>query len=147
MLLCAAGALAAQTGSPRLEVAEPPLTSATRGGTVTVKFAATLNEGFHLNSHTPPETYLIPLTLTWTPGVLEGAEVQYPAPQMLKVPFDPKPLSVLTGKFELTTKFKVPASAPTGPATVVGKLRYQACNDKACFPPKTVEVKAPVEVK
>lgn len=114
---------------------------------MTIKVTATLDEGFHLNSHTPPEAYLIPLTLKWTPGPLEAVDIQYPAPKPLKVPFDPKPLSVLTGKFEIATKFKVPASAPSGPITVAGKLRYQACNDKACFPPKTVDVKAPVEVK
>ena len=30
---------------------------------------------------------------------------------------------------------------------MAGKLRYQACNNKACFPPKTVEVKLPVQVQ
>ena len=74
-------------------------------------------------------------------------EVAYPKPQMVKVPFQEKPLSVLTGKFELSTQFKVPADASVGPATVTGKLRYQACNDKSCFPPKTLEVKVPVEVQ
>jgi hypothetical protein len=144
-LFLAAGLFA--QSSPKLDVPEPPLTSVKRGETAIIKVTATLDEGFHLNSHTPPETYLIPLTLKWTPGPLEAVDVRYPPPQSLKVPFDPKPLSVLTGKFEIATKFKAAAGAPTGPVTVVGKLRYQACNDKACFPPKTIDVKAPVEVK
>lgn len=117
------------------------------GATVTVKVSAALSDGFHLNSHTPQETWLIPLTLKWTEGALESGEVQYPAPKMLKVPFQEKPLSVLTGKFELTTKFKVSASAPAGSSMVLGKLRYQACNDKSCFAPKTVDVKIPVQIQ
>jgi hypothetical protein len=29
----------------------------------------------------------------------------------------------------------------------VGKLHYQACNDRACFPPKTVEVTVPYQIQ
>jgi DsbC/DsbD-like thiol-disulfide interchange protein len=130
-------------------VTPPEQITVKRGATATVKVTATLSNGFHLNSHTPAEDFLIPLTLKWTPppGIVEASEVAYPKPQMVKVPFQEKPLSVLTGKFELTTPFKVPASAAAGPVTVTGKLRYQACNDKSCFPPKTLEVKVPVEVQ
>jgi uncharacterized protein len=133
--------------SPTLNVMPPDQVTAKRGSTVTVKVSAGLSDGFHLNSNTPQESYLIPLTLKWTDGALVSPEVHYPAPQMLKVPFSEKPLSVLTGKFEITTKFKVPPTAPEGPSTIAGKLRYQACNDKSCFAPKTLDVKIPVEVK
>ncbi len=129
-----------------LSIAPSGQVVAKRDQPVTVKVSATLNEGFHLNSHTPAETYLIPLTLKWNPGVLEAGDIQYPTPHMLKA-FSEKPLSVLTGKFDISTKFKVPANAPVGASTVTGKLRYQACNDKSCFPPKTVDVKIPVDVK
>jgi hypothetical protein len=138
--------LSAQT-SPQLAVTPPEQITVKRGATATVKVAASLSDGFHLNSHTPAEDFLIPLTLKWTPGPVVAGEVAYPKPQMVKVPFQEKPLSVLTGKFELSTQFKVPADAPVGPTTVTGKLRYQACNDKSCFPPKTLDVKVPVEVQ
>jgi hypothetical protein len=144
-LLCAILAIA-QT-NPQLSITPPDQLIIKRGATATVKVTATLSEGFHLNSHTPPEDYLIPLSLKWAPGAVEAADVVYPPPQALKVPFDPKPLSVLTGKFEIATKFKTAAGAAVGPSAVTGKLRYQACNDKSCFPPKTLEVKLPVEVQ
>jgi DsbC/DsbD-like thiol-disulfide interchange protein len=138
--------VSAQT-SPQLAIAPPEQISVKRGAAATVKVTATLSPGFHLNSHTPAEDYLIPLTLKWTPGPVEAADVAYPAPQMVKVPFQEKPLSVLTGKFEIATQFKVPAGTAPGLVTVTGKLRYQACNDKSCFPPKTLDVKVPVEVQ
>jgi Thiol:disulfide interchange protein DsbD, N-terminal len=138
--------LSAQT-SPQLAVTPPEQITVKRGATATVKVTATLSDGFHLNSHTPAEDFLIPLTLKWALGAVVPGEVAYPKPQMVKVPFQEKPLSVLTGKFELSTPFKVPADAPVGPTTVTGKLRYQACNDKSCFPPKTLDVKVPVEVQ
>jgi thiol:disulfide interchange protein DsbD len=116
-----------------------------KGATVDVKLTLMLNEGFHLNSHTPTEDYLIPLTLKWE-GPLEAVDVVYPKPRMEKYSFDDKPLSVLTGQFPLTTKFKAPATAVPGPVTLNGKVHYQACNSNSCFPPKTVPVTLTVQV-
>ena len=133
--------------SPVLTVTPPAQTVVKRGATVDLKLAASLNEGFHANSNTPAESYLIPLKLTWTPGPLQVVSVQYPKPHVQKYEFSEKLLSVVTGKFEITTRFKAPANASAAPAVMTGKLRYQACNDKACFPPKTVDVKLPVEIQ
>jgi len=133
--------------SPALNVTPPEPVNAKPGAAFTSKLTATLSEGFHTNSHTPTEQYLIPLTLKWTPGTVEAADIEYPKPEMMKLPFEAKPLSILTGKFAFTTKFKVAAGAQPGPTAVMGKLRYQACNDKSCFPPKTVDVKLPVNIQ
>jgi len=141
LLLTSAGL--AQT--PALMVKAPVGVVVKKGATVDVKVTATLNEGFHLNSHTPTEDYLIPLTLKWE-GPLEEVDVVYPKPTMEKYAFDDKPLSVLTGQFVLTTKFKAPAGANPGPVTLNGKIRYQACNNNSCFPPKTVPVSLTVQV-
>ena len=55
-------------------------------------------------------------------------------------------LPVYSGRFELLTRFKVPASTQPGLVNVPGKLRYQACNDRMCLPPKTVDLTLPVSV-
>ena len=146
LLPCCFFLLSAQT-SPQLAVTPPEQITVKRGASATVKVTATLSDGLHLNSHTPMEDFLIPLNLKWADSAIQAGEVVYPKPQIVKVPFQEKPLSVLTGKFELDTTFKVPVTAAVGPLTVTGKLRYQACNDKSCFPPKTLDVKVPVEVQ
>ncbi len=120
--------------------------TAKAGADLSTKIVAQLKPGYHCNSDKPSDEYLIPLKLTWTPAPLEVAEVVYPKPQMEKYMFSEKPLSVYTGDFEIVTKFKVPASAHPGPAVLTGKLRYQACTDRMCLPPKTVEVSLPVTV-
>src|SRR5689334_5316358 len=99
--------------TPVLKVTPPMGVVVKKGGTVDVKLMAMLNEGFHLNSHTPTEDYLIPLTLKWE-GPLEEVEVVYPKPQLEKYAFDDKPLSVLTGQFPLVTKFKAPPGSTPG---------------------------------
>lgn len=129
-----------------LTVAPPDKVSAKAGTTVSAKLVAQLRPGYHCNSDKPSDEYLIPLKLSWTPAPLEVAEVVYPKPQMEKYSFSDKPLSVYTGDFDIVTKFKVPASAPPGPAVLTAKLRYQACTDRMCLPPKTVDVSLPITV-
>src|SRR5665213_2438521 len=55
-------------------------------------------------------------------------------PYMEKYSFSDQPLAVYTGNFDIVTKFKVPASAPAGPAVISAKVRYQACTDRMCLP-------------
>lgn len=112
-----------------------------------LKIPVVLKTGYHVNSNTPSEEYLIPLRLTWEPGPLKPVDVVFPKPHMEKYQFSDKPLSVFTGDFELITKFKVAPDAMTGPGLALGKLRYQACNNNACLPPKTIEVKVPVVIQ
>ena len=110
------------------------------------KLSVQLRDGYHVNSNTPSDEYLIPLKLTWSAGPLETAGIVYPKPQSEKYAFSDKPLSVFTGDFEILTRFKVSSTATPGPAALSGKLRYQACNDRMCFPPKSVDVTLPVDV-
>ena len=119
-----------------------------RNAAVQAKIPVSVQPGFHVNSNTPSDDYLIPLKLTWTStGALEGGSVTYPKPSLEKYEFAEKPLSVFTGNFELAAKFKVAANAPAGPGAAAGKLRYQACSDRACYPPKTVDVTVPYQIQ
>lgn len=139
-------ALSAQT-SALLSVAPPNKVAARRGGVAEARLSVSLQPGYHVNSNRPSEDYLIPLRLTWTSGPLESTDISFPKPSMEKYAFSPTPLSVYTGNFQIVNKFKVPANAAAGMAVQTGKLRYQACNNKACFPPKTLEIKLPVEIR
>lgn len=133
-------------GSGVLTVAPPPKLVAKRNTTVTAKIAVQLRNGYHVNSNTPSDEYLIPLRLTWNAAPLEPQGVSYPTPKMEKYEFSEKPLSVFTGDFEIATRFKVPAAASPGLIVISGKLRYQACNHKECLPPRTLDIKLPVDI-
>jgi len=138
--------LAAQNNSV-LSVSSPPRVHAKRGQDVTAPITAELQAGFHANSNQPADEYLIPLKLTWTKGPLETVQVIYPKPQMEHFAFSQKPVSIFSGKFEIVTKFKTSPTAQPGMALMNGKLRFQACNDKECLPPKTVDVQFTVDVQ
>lgn len=116
------------------------------GTTVEGKLSLQMQPGYHCNSNTPADRYLIPLKLTWNPGPLQADGVVYPKPEMQKTSFQEAPLSVFSGNFDVITKFKVPANAIPGPTAVTGKLRYQACNDRMCLAPKTINVSLQVDI-
>ncbi len=130
-----------------LSVAPPERVAAKRGQTVTAKISADLRSGYHVNSNTPADEYLIPLKLSWTNSPLAVEQVIYPKPQLEKFDFSPQPVSIFSGTFDILTKFKVPANAASGLTTISGKLRYQACNNKECLAPKTIDIQLPVNVQ
>jgi hypothetical protein len=125
-----------------LTVTPPEKIAGKKNEVVTADFTLQLRNGYHVNSNIPADEYLIPLRFTWNEGAAQAGEVTFPKPQMEKYQFSQKPLSVFSGDFKAQTRFKL---LSTG--VVTGKLRYQACNDRACLPPRTVEIKVPVEVR
>ena len=132
--------LRAQPGD-RLMVGQAEKAVGKRNAAVQVKIPLSVQKGFHVNSSNPLEEYLIPLKLTWTStGALEPRTIDYPAPSIQKFEFAEKPLSIYSGNFDLVAHFKVAGNASAGPGAVSGKLRYQACNDRACFAPKTIDI-------
>jgi Disulphide bond corrector protein DsbC len=103
-------------------------------------------DGLHVNSHTPKSDLLIATTLTMdaAPGVKVGDAV-YPAGSLYSFSFDPsEKLDVYTGGF--TVKLPVVAQA-AGSQMLSGKLRYQACDRAACYPPKILPVQVAVAVR
>ena len=101
-----------------------------------------IRQGLHINSHDPKEEYLIPtvLSIPDSSGVhLESA--RYPPGTEFTLPVDPSTkLIVYTGEFAIQARIV----AQPGDHLVEAKLRYQACDDNACLPPKTITV--PIDV-
>ena len=133
-------------GSGALTLGQIDQAAAKRGGSFTEKIPLYLKSGYHVNSNAPNEDYLIPLKLTWSPGPIQADQVVYPKAQAVHLAFSQKPVSIFTGSFALESTFKVPATMPLGLTKVNGKLRYQACNDRECLPPKTIDIQIPVDV-
>ena len=98
--------------------------------------------GLHINSHSPKDKYLIPTTLS----VPQGAGVKldsaaYPEGKDFILTADPTTkLSVFSGEFAIEAKL----TAAPGDHLVEAKLRYQACDETQCMPPKTITV--PIDI-
>ena len=120
----------------------PEQVTVTAGKATAVAMHFRIKDGLHINAHAPKEEYLIPtvLSIPDSSGVrLEWAE--YPAGKEFVLPVDPSTkLIVYTGEFAIQTRIV----AQAGDHMVEAKLRYQACDDNACLPPKTITV--PIDV-
>ena len=101
-----------------------------------------VKQGLHINSHIPGDEYLIPTAFS----IPDGAGVRldaatYPPGTAFTLPVDPTvKLNVYSGEFVI----QVRVVAEAGNHLVQGKLRYQACDNNACLPPKTITV--PIDV-
>lgn len=131
--------------NPKLSVAQPEKLVIKRGASATAVLNVSTLEGFHVNSDKPRDEFLIPLQLTWSPGALTPGKITYPPPEDIQVGNDT--LSVFTGDFTIKTQFAAPPAAAPGSAEMIGNLRYQACNNRMCFRPATIEVHLPVLVQ
>lgn len=102
-----------------------------------------VDEGYHINSHAPMDDLLIPTTLKFAPGAVKVAGTEYPKGEIIKLTGNGEGLDVYQGEF----KVKLRVVAPRGFSTMTGTVRYQACDNNACFPPKTLAVKLAVTAK
>jgi len=118
-----------------------------RGKSVSFKIHAKIAPGYHVNSNKPNEDYLIPLRMNLAAEPLVVEIMKYPAGHDEKYSFSEKPLNVLTGDFDILITVKAPEKIEPQMHVLLGKLRYQACSDKACLTPKTLEVRVTADVR
>jgi hypothetical protein len=138
----------AQNSASYLTAGQPQKVAGRRNAAVASTIPCAVQAGFHVNSDKPTYDYLKPLKLTWiSTGPLKPGAVTYPKPSMEKYGFSKDPLSVVTGKFDLIAHFKVASDAPAGPGMATGQLLYQACNDRSCFAPKTIDIAIPYQIE
>ena len=130
-----------------VSVEAAPGLRARRGAEVEIPLRVMIRSGYHINSNTPAEDYLIPTVLTWTSGPLTARSVTYPKAESVKYEFSEKPMLVYSGAVSIVSRFAVAADAPRGETRLTGKLRYQACTDKMCLAPRTLDVSVPVTVE
>lgn len=133
---------------PSVSLVRPPISSVVRGKAGQVRLDFRVVPGFHINSNTPRSEFLIPTTLKLDPptDIIVG-NVSYPAGQEMSFPFSPdEKLSVYTGQFTVGVLVRPLHSVLPIKYVVRGQLRYQACDNAQCYPPKTLPVEFEVKV-
>lgn len=140
-------AVLAQGSSPLVTVAPIPTVVVTRGGKAPLTIALRLNKGFHVNSHKPSDEFLVPTVVHLLPPQgISIVGISYPEGEELSVPFLNEKLNVYSGDFMVTAEIHVPKSAMLGSLRVHGDVKYQACDNRQCFPPKTTPLEFDVKV-
>ncbi len=117
-----------------------------KSASLELPFRVTL--GYHINSNKPSSELLLPTVLSVSPPTdILIAKLAYPAGEDRSFPFSPtEKLNVYTGDFAVTGLVRVAQKAPPGTYRVRATLKYQACDDRACYPPGQLPVAFDVKV-
>ncbi len=146
LTLLSAGFALAATAAPvpaekpdvRARIVAVPSQPAGDRTVVTVELS--IGPGWHVNSHTPLDAFLIPTDLSLAASAGTLSPVRYPEPRERNFSFSEKPLSVYEGTVSLEMDLQLPTAS--GKVHLSGNLTYQACNDRQCFAPATLSLES-----
>ena len=130
-------ALAGKQANPVIFLSPEQITlPANRASVLELHFR--IADGLHINSHAPHDATLIPTQiLVAENNGLETTAVDFPAGVDTSLDFAPKQkLNVYTGELVLHAHIH----AKAGDHLWQGVMRYQACDNSECLPPRKVPV-------
>lgn len=117
------------------------------GESVQAAVVLDVREGWHVNAHRPTYDYLIGTALDWTSSSdVAVRNVRYPSPKRLQLDFAKDTIDVYEGAAPIFFDVRPAPSAKPGERRLTGHLRVQACNDRTCLRPSTVNVTLTVPV-
>ena len=128
--------------------AEAQAVTISAGGSGEAIVRLTIQSGYHVNANPPTYPYLKATTLDISAGDgVSVATVTYPKALEKKFPFADKPLKVYEGATEVKATLKVDRAVQKGERSLPARLRIQACDNQVCYPPGTLELAIPVNIK
>ena len=117
------------------------------GSSARVALTVALPEGLHVQSDQPRDPSLIPTVLTIEPPAgVRVTQLVFPHPTDFKQENIPEPLAVFEHEFVVGAEIAIDAGVAAGELVIPARLRYQACDDKVCFQPRTEPVEWKVRV-
>ncbi len=143
-----AGQNLARKKVPSVTMAAAPTVTVTRGKSNPVHLRFHVGAGFHVNSNHPKSEFLIPTALRLNPPTdIVIGRVSYPAGEEMSFAFAPDDkLSVYAGEFPVTVEVRPLAGVLPARYMIHGELKYQACDNAACYPPKKLPVQFEINV-
>jgi hypothetical protein len=148
--LLGSGLTFAQKPSSTPKVTAAPIDNVTvrQGASSPITMEFRVAPGYHINSNKPKSELLLPTVVSLNvPTNVSVAKVAYPAGEELTFPFSPdEKLSVYTGDFTVKAMVVTTKVTPRGTYRVHGNLRYQACDNRACYPPTNIPLSFDVTV-
>jgi len=110
----------------------------TRGKSARATVVLSIPGGLHVNSSRPGSEYAIPTSVRASSvrGVRIGA-VSYPRGRNRKFEFSENSINVYEGRTSFSFNVTVPENFKGDSVTVNVSVKYQACTNEVCYPPKT----------
>lgn len=118
-----------------------------RGGSANGTIVMSIPAGLHVNSNRPKSQYAIATVVRVSGTGVNVSPVNYPRGQNRKFQFSEDPINVYQGRTAFGFTVKVPAGYRGNTVRVRATVRYQACTEEVCYPPKTKEITLTARVR
>jgi hypothetical protein len=116
------------------------------GGTITLWADVTPNPSIHIYAEGAKD--FTPVALTLTPGPFKAGRTVYPKPDVASAPGALDAVPAYKGAFRIAVPVTIASTAKPGSTlTVGGAVKYQACDDRLCYPVAVAPVTWAVAVK
>lgn len=103
--------------------------------------------GLHTNSNRPGNKYQIPTTVRLTAAGARVSGPTYPRGVNRKFQFSETVINVYEGTVRFPFTITVPAGFRGNTVSVRAVVRYQACTDEVCYPPRNKEITITARVR
>ena len=111
-----------------------------RGQTARGTVLMTIPGGLHVNSNRPSSEYAIPTVVTVRGSGVRLGRITYPRGRNRKFQFSENAINVYEGRVSFPFTVTVPANFRGRTVRVTASVKYQACTDEVCYPPKTKKI-------
>lgn len=114
--------------------------------TVKIALKVKINEKYHINSYNPSDDSYIKTEVISKSENLKQIAVFYPQHKMYKFSFSDTEIPVYEGEFLIGLTFLPKENAKEGEYVIPIEMTYQACDNNACYPPKTIKSEIKVNI-
>jgi DsbC/DsbD-like thiol-disulfide interchange protein len=111
-----------------------------RGGAAKGTIVMNIPNGLHVNSSRPNTEYAIPTSVNLSASGVKVGTVMYPRGKNRKFEFSDDTLNVYENRAVFNFNVSVPANYKGNTVKVRAVVRYQACTEQVCYPPKNKEI-------
>ena len=115
------------------------------GSTVRLALQVTIAPGYHIQSNHPRDESLIPAKLAIdAPDGITYVDVAFPPSVEFRIA--DQPAAVFEGTILIGARIAVAPDHAPGQVDISGHFTYQACDERMCYPPRTVNANWSLEI-
>lgn len=118
-----------------------------RGSRVRGSVVLSIPGGLHVNSNRPASEYAIPTTVSLTGAGVRVGRPTFPRGVNRKFQFSENLINVYEGTVRFPFSINIPSGFKGDTVRVRAVVRYQACTEEVCYPPRTKEITLTARVR
>jgi len=125
-----------------------PKTAVRAGANIVIELSAAVQEGWHVYGLAQLPGGPTPLRVTLDTNAFvqtAGAPTGSSPVKKHDTAFD-LDTEVYNGRFDLHLQAQINQHSPAGRNLIPVSVRFQACNDRVCLPPRTIHLSVPIEI-